>query len=1319
MAQPPYPEAIFSSEILSQMRQLCTEFSGELQAGRKANIAALIRRIAPEARSALLTELYALRCQNLSEEEAGRIALQWKTAFPEFQGMKAPRVNFGNAAAAPKMVVAPPPGPPRSEPETAAGDASAPLPLELHRRIDQACVRFEADLRRGDQPDVTRLIAGFELAGRKELLEELLRLALDYRGAPAGKEAAPAAAAKPVGSIVELEQTLIGVLDQRRPPPADAETKSYQGPPDPDASTVVGRSDAPPAATSPLPRCADYEILAELGRGGMGVVYQARQISLQRLVALKMVLRAEFASQDELVRFRQEAESAAQLDHPGIVPVFEVGESDGRQFFSMAFVEGKTLSQRLQEGPLGLQEAAELVRQLAVAVAYAHSRGIVHRDLKPGNVLLDKTGRPRITDFGLAKRLDVGNELTMTGQIVGTPSYMPPEQARGEIAKIGPHSDVYSLGAVLYACLTGRPPFQAANPIETLQQVQHNEPARLRLLNKAIPRDLEIICLKCLAKRRSDRYESAAHLALDLGRWQRGEPIEARPIDRFRRALMWCQRHRSLTGAVVTAAVALLVLGIVQLRSSYVEAERQREMSQKQRDLEAERERVTSQRRLSQLAYADQQRAEGLALTLPGGDACQGMFRLERALRIAHDYEDAKRETQLRQDLVQASRNVEGRAFAATASLKADNPQALSSGYVLSSPNPDAPSVRQKAIHLQSGAETVKSWFPEQVFGPFAVSDNGELIAGFVRQPPDVWLVGREPALQRPPGMTESPDRLEFSSDGKLLAGSWKDRFWIWDIESRQWLGAPLVVSPQLDNPPKREIVGFQFDVERPAIRVLYAANNEFQTEAKGLWTAEFQLPSLAWTREIERVHRRSGQNKHRLVSAKRESRDNKTWLAFFEADTGQALGEPVLCPQELQSPSLDRWSFLATSDDQKVITFGDGWTGDGMHGWLFDLSSQKTVILPFLDRKSEIGGVTERVLRAFLSPDEQRFIGVGIGKVRIWDLETYDHREFSLQGRLEKGVRWEAAALTPKGDRLLLGFQSSEDGNGYVAVYALEQGKLLREIATGHRRSVSTLAISPEGATAYSGGDDNTLRVWNIETGEALDQPYQLAKRPGALALDAQGRKLAVVTDIGSSGELRLFETQPWKLAGYPIAWSNGGTPAFDDDGRLLPSFDPVALPPGRSGERYTTSSTVETVTMDEGKDYQPRQLLASASGIRSARLTSDTQSFAVLTADGKIEFRSTANGELLLAPFQAKSPIHHFVFASGDREIIAACADGTIERWLTFKSLPPPDDPAKTLDWIEWITGNTWDPAQSKSTPISDQRWQTLSEQFRQGLE
>ncbi|MHC4404327.1 MAG: cation:dicarboxylate symporter family transporter [Planctomycetota bacterium] len=307
------------------------------------------------------------------------------------------------------------------------------------------------------------------------------------------------------------------------------------GPVDGAAATIAvpGESSATPR---PRPREAfrgrfgDYDLLEKVASGGMGVVYRARQRSLNRVVALKMIKAGELASEEEILRFHTEAEAAANLRHPNIVAIYEVGEHEGRHYFSMDYIEGKSLSELIDEGGIPFDKAAEHVRTVALAIDYAHQHGILHRDLKPPNVLIDASGQPKVTDFGLAKRIGSGSDLTIPGSALGSPPYMSPEQASGKHDEVGTASDVYALGAVLYELITDRPPFAGESPFEVLRQVTDTEPTAPRLIDREIPQDLETICLKCLAKHPKDRFDSAGELADELGRYLAGESILTGPL---------------------------------------------------------------------------------------------------------------------------------------------------------------------------------------------------------------------------------------------------------------------------------------------------------------------------------------------------------------------------------------------------------------------------------------------------------------------------------------------------------------------------------------------------------------------------------------------------------------------------------------------------------------------------------------------------------------------------------------------------------------------------------------------------------------------
>lgn len=447
------------------------------------------------------------------------------------------------------------------------------------QRVDIVCDEFESAWQEGQRPAIEQFLKNVAGEERSQLLRELIALEIEFRSKS--------------GETPQLDEynkrfADIDLTDLFSKP---IETISLIGPTAEEAATVDDHVDHTLSISKEVPfnsqliqkesdhakltsiapidynderdvqQFGDYAIVSEIARGGMGVVYKAYQKSLNRLVALKMISRGEFANPEEISRFQIEAESAARLDHPGIVPVYEVGEREGRHYFSMGLVEGGSLSSAVTSQSLTHKEVAQLVLKIAEAVAYAHSKGVIHRDLKPGNVLVDKNNEPRITDFGLAKQIEDGSNLTVTGQIIGTPNYMPPEQAGGQTNEIVETADIYSVGAILYALMCGRPPFQSPNVMNTLVQVIKQEPVAPRQFNPKIPVDLETICLKCLQKNRLQRYQSATELANELRCFIEGRPIAARPVSTLSRFKRWCQRNPIVAG-LSAAFVVSLVAGL-------------------------------------------------------------------------------------------------------------------------------------------------------------------------------------------------------------------------------------------------------------------------------------------------------------------------------------------------------------------------------------------------------------------------------------------------------------------------------------------------------------------------------------------------------------------------------------------------------------------------------------------------------------------------------------------------------------------------------------------------------------------------------------
>ncbi len=440
------------------------------------------------------------------------------------------------------------------------------LDLEIERRIDAICRRFEADWRAGKRPPIDDYLADIADQARPALREELTALECELRQSDdtLARPERTAAPKSPLhATIADAPANVLG------PPPTPPLPGAGPRSADDDDTMPAGdhaildlRSADPAHPEAPSPTrvryFGDYAIRRELGRGGMGVVYEARQVSLNRLVALKMVKAGLLAGGEELRRFQNEAEAVARLDHPGVVPIYEVGEHDGQNYFSMKLVPGDSLARLIGRYKNDPRAAARLVADAAEAVAHAHARGILHRDLKPANILVDDEGHPHVTDFGLAKQLEDDIEFTQSGAILGTPAYMSPEQAGGRRGAVTTASDVYGLGAVLYALLTGRAPFGGDSVAETLEAVRDQPPEPPGRRN-AVPRDLETICLKCLEKDSRRRYLTAQALADDLRAWLDSRPIAARRVGAAERAWLWCRRRPAV--AILSSAVALAVIG--------------------------------------------------------------------------------------------------------------------------------------------------------------------------------------------------------------------------------------------------------------------------------------------------------------------------------------------------------------------------------------------------------------------------------------------------------------------------------------------------------------------------------------------------------------------------------------------------------------------------------------------------------------------------------------------------------------------------------------------------------------------------------------
>ena len=438
----------------------------------------------------------------------------------------------------------------------AAADLTQARSVKVKKTLDS----FQAALSHGHRPKIEDWLHGVEESQRTSQLRQLLSIELSWR-AESGvypepneyKQRFPDAAPEIDRVFAELPQT----------PTSDEASADLNTALEP---TLIPGWRVWDQVSEDAREFGAYELLEEVARGGMGVVFKARHTKLNRIVALKMILSGEFADAKDIRRFRIEAEAAANLNHPGIVPIFDVGQHAGRHYFSMAFVEGPSLEAYVKKGPLSPYEAAEITLAISSAVAHAHEHGVIHRDLKPANILLDAAGEPKVTDFGLARNIEDVIKMTQTGSIMGSPSYMAPEQADGRTHEVGVSSDVYSIGATLFCLLSGKPPFHGKSIAETLRCVIHELPPKLQSAGRNIPRDLATICECCLEKRPSDRYQTAEALAEDLHRFLNHFPVQARRATPSQHCWRWCQRNRAVATLMCTIATLVCCSMLFLLR---------------------------------------------------------------------------------------------------------------------------------------------------------------------------------------------------------------------------------------------------------------------------------------------------------------------------------------------------------------------------------------------------------------------------------------------------------------------------------------------------------------------------------------------------------------------------------------------------------------------------------------------------------------------------------------------------------------------------------------------------------------------------------
>ena len=915
-----------------------------------------------------------------------------------------------------------------------------PLTNDTDRLIDTVCDRFETAWQSATPPQMEDFIADVAAEQVEPLMRELLRVEIQVLGQMGQPLKVRPYYERFPDQIVLIDECFKNVINAMAPAESDQRTVvSATKPAGPEADThappiqgtLLGSDALKVGGASLVGKLfGDYELLAEIARGGMGVVYKARQRSLNRTVALKMILTGELASEEEVARFHTEAESAAGLKHPNIVNIHDVGVEAGHHFFSMDYIEGRNLEELILENPLPARQAASYLLEIAEAIEYAHQQGILHRDLKPSNILIDHTGAPQITDFGLAKQLQKDGQLTGSGQLLGTPAYMPPEQAAGERGLFAPAMDVYSLGAILYELITGRPPFRAESTLELVIQVLELDPIAPRLMNPNIPRDLETICLKCLAKDPQRRYSSAAALAADLDRWLNDQPIHARPVSSLERAWRGCRRRPAI--ACLSIAVAVAIIAGTSISWWYALQARHEASTAKLAKQEATSGFEEAQKSEQQERQARQQAEAAQARAIAGEQQAR-----DEQQRAEQNAELADRNLYIANMFLAHRHWQEGRLQDARGLLEKNVPQPGQQDRRGFEWHYLQRQIQSQVLELQGHSDSVLA-VAFSLDGKWLASAGNDLVV-------KVWDVkNRVEKLALKDGHRKPITGVVFGPESRQLATSSLDgTAIIWDMDKGE-------KTCQLSG-HTGPIQSIRFDPK--GSRVVTASDDK---TAK-VWDAN--TGQLLFTLDGHELQTRDAvfsSDGKKIATVSLGWGDTHLW----DATSGKHL-------RTLKQPNLERLESACFTPDGQYLLVGE--RVGLIRVW--DVESGKLF-------KTYHGHVT-RVTDIQFSPDGSWFTSSGLGiDVLV--------REFP-SGRVLSDVKVkgiETISLDPTGKFLATGGSDQKVTIWPVGKPALQTTDT---ILTQHTEPVNDVTISPDRKTFATGSWDNTVRIWDRASSQSI----------------------------------------------------------------------------------------------------------------------------------------------------------------------------------------------------------------------------------------